>query len=276
MESVEMTSKPKTRRTKTAHEGVKYRLRTRADNGQQFWLARWKDPDTGRRCEASLTALGLTTAEARREWAVRKSEQLRQRSAALAAGATPITHTALHAAIESFLDRCRHELRPSSAARYATNAAKFQRWAEEARIHEVESITPAALARYRGWLAQQSACKATPGGRRGAKGPKGRLSPETLNTDLAVARSMLNYWRRLGMLPRCTADGIKDSLNRFLTERPRPPFLRPPEIRSLVEAALRHDSACFAMTREEKIAGLLSGVGTTPRHRPIAPLVNGG
>jgi integrase len=58
-----------------------------------------------------------------------------------------------------------------------------------------------------------------------------------------------------------------------LTEHPRPPFFRPPEISAFLESAIRHDDDSFAMTREEKIAGILGCPGRTRRHRPIGPML---
>ena len=82
---------------------------------------------------------------------------------------------------------------------------------------------------------------------------------------------LLNHWRSLGLTPELTKDAIGDALKRLPVPREDPEFLRPTQIKRLLEAAARHDSAAFAETREEH-AGQRPR-GTTPRHPPIAPLV---
>ena len=58
--------------------------------------------------------------------------------------------------------------------------------------------------------------------------------------------------RRLGHTPGLDRDAILDNLQPLKMPRPQPEFLRPPEIRELLEAALRHDRKTFNLTREEK------------------------
>src|SRR4051812_31687030 len=64
--------------------------------------ARWEDPDTGK--TAYMTLAGLTTDEARREWASRKSAALAKRRMDLDAGAPRKTGATLAAAIGRFYE----------------------------------------------------------------------------------------------------------------------------------------------------------------------------
>ncbi len=59
------------------HPGVKLLRRIRGRG--EVWLARWRDPDTGRSKEVSLDQLGLTSEDARRGWCVLKSRAILQR-----------------------------------------------------------------------------------------------------------------------------------------------------------------------------------------------------
>ena len=68
-------------RVRSPHRGVTIKFRN--VRGYELWLARWKDPLTGKFKEVSLTGLGRTTAESRREWAIYKSNEIVGQRAAL-------------------------------------------------------------------------------------------------------------------------------------------------------------------------------------------------
>lgn len=279
-----MARRSKKRRNTTTHPGVKLVFREwpvghrKYPSGGAMWFARWADPVTGKWREKSLDSEdGCSTAEGRVAWAENKSAELELERQAIQAqrqaikeGRPPTGPTNLAEATEKFLERCRGECRPATVRRYETSVTKFKAWSAGAGLRQVEELTPPGLAAFRDWLGSQPSHKAKKGGPKGAKRPVGKPSPATYNADLAAVRAMLNHWRRLGLLPRCSSDSIRDSLQRFRTKRPRPPFLREPAIRQLLEAALRHDRETFVMTRTEKAEG---HAGVTARYQPLAPLV---
>ena len=109
------------------------------------------------------------------------------------------------------------------------------------------------------------------GGKRGArKATKQKLSPLTINWQLRAVKAVLNHLRVRGVVP-LSSDAISDALKPVTVPRKEPEFLSPSDCAKLLEAALPHDAATFAATREEH-AGLRP-VGGTPRHKPIAPFV---
>jgi integrase len=73
----------------------------------------------------------------------------------------------------------------------------------------------------------------------------------------------------LGLLPAVGKDVIADTLTRLETPRAQPAYLTPTQCKTLLEAALRHDSEVFKATREEH-AGL-KPPSSTPKYDPIAP-----
>src|SRR5262245_30131301 len=89
----------KRRRSRTDHSGVK--LLQRPDG---TWHAAWRDPATRKAKQQSLTALGLSTHEARRAWAIDKAKSKGKLAAAIAStGAVVAEPTDLEAAIKQFL-----------------------------------------------------------------------------------------------------------------------------------------------------------------------------
>jgi integrase len=109
------------------------------------------------------------------------------------------------------------------------------------------------------------------GGKRGERKPgKAKLSPLTINWQLRAMKTMLNDMRLRGVVP-LTRDAIADCLKLTNVPREAAEFLRQADCARALEAALRHDAATFAATREEH-AGLRPS-GSTPRYEPIAPFV---
>jgi integrase len=84
-------------------------------------------------------------------------------------------------------------------------------------------------------------------------------------------RTVLGYLRSLGLLPRLSSDALKDSLKRVPVTVELMHYMKPRELRRLLEAALAHDAATFKATRAE-LAGN-GKPGTTRCYTPIAPLV---
>ena len=70
----------------------------------------------------------------------------------------------------------------------------------------------------------------------------GRRSPWSVNRDLACARTVLNYFEALDILPKATERDISRACKRLPTPQAAKVFLKPGKpIASALEAAIRHD-----------------------------------
>jgi integrase len=92
-----------------------------------------------------------------------------------------------------------------------------------------------------------------------------------VNVEIRSIKVVLNYLRRLGLLPNLTKDDISDGLKILKTPRPAPVILRNKQLHALLKAARAHDAETFKATREEH-AGR-SEAGSTLRYEPITPLL---
>jgi integrase len=110
----------------------------------------------------------------------------------------------------------------------------------------------------------------TKGGKRGARHESSaRRSAHTINRELRAARTILGYLCERDLLPRCSHDDLRRALKREAVAVERLDFLKPAQLRELLEAALAHDAETFTETREEH-AGQCER-GTTARYEAIAP-----
>lgn len=282
------------RRTRTSHQGVKLRKRTWA-SGAVTWFARWRDPDSGREVDTNLTTIGLTTDEARREWAHRKSKAMLKRAAALEHGDAIRTETPLAEAVADYIATCRATLEEHTTKVYADDADRFVAWAARVGVTLAEELTPARLALYRDAIATGRRMVSVKGGKSGTKvASDSAPAPRTINTRLLHAKALLNHLRRLGKVPALTSDAIRDALRPVKVPKPLPVTLEAPDLRRLLGAVLRHDAATFDITRAENAAGLgfarqrakaeaiAAGrdpeaetlpTGSTPRYEPAGPFL---
>lgn len=283
----------KARRTRTAHPGVKLlEVARRSGSEATSWVARFRDPDTGRASQVSLDALGLSTAEARRAWAIDKAQALAERRAALASGAPLKTETTFAVATDRYFAAAGARLRPVTRKGYERAVALLVEWAERRGLRYVEQLTPPLLATFHEEMSARSKLAPVRNGRRGEWAASGkRLSSTSINNRLRPIKTVLAHWRKLGLTPHLDSDAIKDNLSALRGERPVVSFLRPTELRALLRAALRHDGETFGITREERggaleyarrraatearAAGLtvVLPVGGTRRYDPAAPFV---
>jgi integrase len=234
------------------------------------WRARYVDPDSGRTVKQSLDAQ-LTTTELREDWAVRKSKALARRRFELEGGAQRTTGTALEAALKRYFEDHAH-LRPKTLEVYRAAVGKLTAWAARTGLRSADDLTGPRLVAFRAEIIKERRRTRELGGKRGAmKATPEPRSPYTVNRELRSAGTVLHYVRRLGLLPRLTADELADALKKLSTGTRRIDYRKPHEIQKLLDAALRHDADTFAATREEH-AGLRP-LGTTPKQVAIAPLV---
>lgn len=239
------------------------------------WRARYIDPDSDRMVKVSLDGsplrggLGLTNAEQRNDWAVRKSEELTRRRIELRHGASPLVSSSLVEAINGFFAGAEHRLGVRTLELYRAASKLFLAWAERDGVQTTDMLKPTRLPAFRDFLLAQRRQGYVRGGKRGARTEgQGKLSPLTVNWQLRAVKTMLNDLRLRGVVP-LTKDAIADCLKLVEAPSEAPEFLRPTDCRRALEAALRHDAETFAETREEH-AGR-KPIGTTARYDPIAP-----
>lgn len=238
-----MGAKAKTRRTRVQHPGVKIKSRT-LPSGKKAWRARWTDPDTGEERSQSLDQLGLTSHEARRRWAIKRSRSLKRREAEIAEGGDKRTETPLREAVEDYFQGAKHRLRPKTISTYREGVDRFVAWTERRGLSLTEELTLAALTAWRESLIGAKRRAPTQRGRRGERHEvEQTCSPVSINSRMRSVKALLNHWRRLGITPKLSRDAIADGLQALRTTRPEPVILRPDDIAALFRAALRHDAA---------------------------------
>ncbi|HEX5100341.1 MAG TPA: hypothetical protein VFV94_12615, partial [Polyangiaceae bacterium] len=234
------------------------------------WRARYADPDSGRTVKETLD-LGLRTTELREDWAVRKSKALALRRLALEGGAARTTGTALADAIDRYY-RDHPQLRERTREIYKHATDKLAAWCARHAVASADDLTGPKLVAFRASLVRAPVRKHAAGGKRGALEETTRpRAPATVNQELRAIGTALGYLRAAGLLPRLDSDALRDALKKLPVSRDRVDFRKPHELQALLDAASRHDADTFAATRDEH-AGK-GAPGSTPRHKPIAPLV---
>lgn len=265
------TSKRGKRRTRSPHPGVVLLTRT-LPSGATSVRARFTDPDTDRVTYTTLDLTDLSTQEARREWAIRKSKALARRRMDLEAGAPRLAQTDLSGALKGFYEAAGHRLKASTLTNYRHGIEKLAGWAARHGVQHTEDVTAPRLAAFRDALVAEGKHVAAKGATRGARRrTEGRRSPVTVNTYLTGAKVLLNHWRALGLVPALSKDAISDALKPLREHREEPEYLQQAELVALLEAAIRHDAGRYTETREEHAGKRAKG--TTARYAPIAPFV---
>lgn len=264
------------RRIRSPHPGVKLVRKQRSD-GKDTHYARFFDPELGKVTQVNLSVLGLTTIEARRDWAITKSKALSRREAEIQATGFVRTETTLAAAVKLYVDHRAPEVSAATHKAYADAARDFSAWAGTHGIALAESITPAHLLDYRTWFLNRPKRAQASGegiGRGSRKEVKAKRAPVTVNKALRSLKTILNYWRQRGITPKLDGDAIRDSLKPVKGLKTIPHFLKAKDCRALLEAAMRHDAETFTITRAENAGD--GTPGTTPRYAPIAPFIAAG
>ncbi len=237
---------------------------------RSWWRARFIDPDTDKSQKVTLER-SLTTAELRGDWAVRKSKALAKRRLELEGGAPKATGTALDTALDRYF-RDHPQLREGTRGIYKQTSDKFADWARRNRIKSADDLTGAHLVAFRAVLLKEPLRSAVPGGRRGERGDtEERRAPTTINRELRSIGTVLRYLRRLGLLPKISADDITDALGKLAVPSEQITYLRPRDCQRLLEAALRHDADTYKATRREHAGS--APPGSTNKHPAIAPFV---
>lgn len=100
--------------------------------------------------------------------------------------------------------------------------------------------------------------------------PRKLASAQSRNKERRAIKTILRWAARTRRISLST-DEVTWSLEAEKGTASRKDYLRPREIREVLEAAMAHDAETFAITREEH-AGLRP-MGTTPRHAAITPFI---
>lgn len=272
--AIGMTTKKKAdgnrrQRVRSPHRGVK--LKFRNIRGYEVWIARWRDPFTSKFKEVSLTGLGRTTAESRREWAMNKSNELVAQRAALASGSAIVTRTPVTKAVKLMVRAREQELKPSTLRVYEEATRPFGQWAKRAGLDYIEDLTPPKLTAFRDWFLPRKKRVNASGegvGRKKRVLGEGKRSPAQVNKIIRTLRTILSFWRKRGLTPNLTSDTIRDALEFVKAPRPLPQFLRSAAIVQLLEAAQRHDMATFSFVRRGE-----ARLGSQHHYPPIFPFV---
>lgn len=255
---------------RSPHPGVVLHAR-RLPSGARSWRARFRDPDTGKDRYVALGPLGLTTAEARREWAIAKSRQLAARRRELELGAAPKTETPLAGTIDEYLQARARQMRPDTLVADQKACDRLLTWARQEGLSQVEDLTPARLAAFReSRVAAPKQAQVKEGGRGARHTTGGRRSPATVNHELRPVLALLNRWRRLGLVD-ASRDQLGEVLKPLRVPHSRPEFLTPTRCQELLAASLRHDAATYKETAAEHRGE--GEKGTTPRYEPVAPFL---
>jgi integrase len=255
-------------RHRRRHPGV---VLIRPDEKRRIgWRARYRDPDSGQLTKVSLSLL-LRTTELREDWAAKKSKELAKRRLQLEEGAARATGTGLEAAIGKYYEAHKN-LRPKTLTGYKAATDKLLAHAERTNVRSADDVTRPWLLGFREAVVNAPKRAPAPAEKRGKRRdtPKTR-SGYSVNRELRGVRVVLGYLADLDLLPKVREGDLRRALKKLAVATERKPFLRAPEARALLEAALEHDRATYAATRDEH-AGRRP-LGSTPRFDPVAPMV---
>ena len=259
-----MPKKPK-RRIRSPHPGVVI-LERRLPSGRVAHQARFRDADGVLR--KPMLDPALSTAEARRGWAVHKSRELAGTRLARERGDGGIDVRTLSDAITTYNKGAANRLRDKTVATYRTAIDNFEAWAKHVTARTTADLTKARLSHLRDYLIalpKLTAAKQAQRGRRKATARK--RSNVSINRELRTLKTLLNAMRTAGQL-HLHRDDISDALKPLPVAREQPTYLRAADLKQLLRAALAHDAARFKATRAEHRGD--GTPGDTQRHTPIA------
>ena len=270
--SVHGSQVPGTRKRviRSAHPGVVL-IPPDPEHNHPTWRARYVDPDSGRSTKARLDPVALRTAEARRDWAIRKSKALAKRTMELEGGAARATGGALGDAIAGYY-KAHAQLRPNTLASYKSATDKLLEWAGANGVRSGDDLTRAKLLGFREELIAEPKRTAAQKAKRGARrATAARRSAYSVNRELRGVRVVLGYLAELDLLTKIHEGDLRRALKKLPITTEEAEFLKPAELAALLEAAIAHDSDKHAETRAEHRG--LRPLGSTPRFEPIAPLI---
>lgn len=269
------TSKRKRRRNRRSfHPGVRLK-RPLPHNRMAYWRAVYDDPDTDKTVYEKLDPDLYPTEESRKQWAIRKSLEIRARRVKLEDGARKTTGEGFDDLIELFLSS-NQNLRDGTLEGYRKSLGNFGKWTRENRVTP-DRVTRADLIEFRVWAMKLPKKQNARNKKRGESiDLDKKRSLITVNSDLRVTGTLLTWLIDAERLPRLHLDDIVKGLKKYPVEFQFPEYLARRKIKRSLLAAMRHDAAVFEMTREEKTKlgeRADSTKGSTARYTPIAPFL---
>lgn len=271
MATTKVKKKPKKRRTRTEHRGVKLKRRV-LPSGATAWRAIYVDPDTQKTTYITLKGRDGATAPARTLWAIRKSEAIAKRKMALADGAVHATGKSLSEVIAVYYS-AHPKLRPATLTAYKAATNKLVTWAASEGV-DADKLTKAALTRFRTSLVKEPKLVAARGHKRGKRKAAPVLrSGVSVNRELRSVVTALRYLIDCESFSRLNHNDLRLALKREQVTHERLAYLDSNEIRKLLEACQRHDAEVYTLDRADKAAGRKPGEGTTARYEQIKAFV---
>jgi hypothetical protein len=265
----DQTTGPRRRAKRSLHPGVRFKS---PDPAHRVYCHRgvYVDPDTGKTKYERLDDVVYPTKEARRQWAIRKSIEIRKRAVELEDGARKATGEGFEALTKLFFDN-NPQLREGTLEGYQKSLRNFNRWVKEERVTP-DKITRAELLSFRAWAMKLPKKQCAPGKKRGevVELPK-RRATITVNSDLRVAGTLLTWLISAERLPKLHLDDLIVALKKYEVPFEYPEFMSRKEIAHTLECAMHHDSLVYALTRNEKTRNETGG--STARYVAIAPFV---
>lgn len=213
------------------------------------WRARYTDPDTEKLKFETLDGNVLRTAEARRDWAIRKAKAVSQRRLELEGGAAKKTGMSVEDGMDLFFE-AKKGLRAATIEGYRKRANEFTAWATRCGVLTLDHITRTRLLEFRDMVIGAINTRTKDGGTR---------SDFTNNRILRETSVLLHWLLERNKLSCCTADDLKVGLRRMRTRVDRIEFLDRGEPQALLRAAIDHDRA--------------NKVGYKSLHEPVAPFI---
>jgi integrase len=254
----------KTRKTRDQHPGVQ--LREPRDR-QPGWVARYRDPETGRMRDVRLDPPDALNADTRLAFAKELSRSLKRRQEDIQKGATPhrAAATPLADAIQQYFDGAGKLVDKKTATEYRAGADAFLAWCDAENLTQVRQLTVAKLIGFPEWCAAMKRQSRKHGGKRGEMQMTDQtISRWTANKHIGSMKTVLNHLRRKGVV-RLTSDEIADALRKLKAPQELKPFLRPQQIRRLLDACAEHDALTFKLDRKKNT--------DTPRYPAIREFV---
>jgi integrase len=234
------------------------------------WRLQYRDPDSKKTVREALGERGRTD-KMREARAVAKSAEIQKRLLELEAGATRARGVTVEDAIALYFAE-QPTLSVRSRLDYGAAAKKFVAFAKQRRLVSLDHLTRPLLFSFAAEIRGETKRRVTVGGKRGAHSPTAEArSAETINGELRKVRTVLEYLRKVELLPRITGDHLRDAFERVRPPVKRVQFLSRLACQQLLWAALRHDEASFRETRDEHRGK--GQRGTTRRYQPVAPYV---
>lgn len=212
-------------------------------------VARWTDPATKALRQESLDRLGLSNHAARELWAVAKAEELQaaRRAYSLAGGkAEPMTvdeALANYATAKPVADR--------TASSRKVPLEEFAKYLRERGIRRIDAVTAPKLWPWRDQVVAQR-----------------DLLESTRNLRLATVAAFLRWCASRDLVPLLPLDKIRGLAERIAQPKHKIEFLRPAELRAVLETGLAMDAETAALpprpgSKRRRIAAMLLVLATS-------------